>query len=102
LQNYKKELQSLKIKLDNDANVENYVKLENKLKDSERKNLELQKEIKGYQNIQNEQSKALEKLTNQNEYATKLSTLLEDLKKAREKISQLEEKRLREERTAKN
>ena len=53
----------MKVKYEADFNVENVIALENKLKDTERRNMELVKEIKGLEKIQIEQGKALDKLT---------------------------------------
>ena len=76
----KRELQSLKVKYDSDMNVDNVITLENKLKDAERRNVELMKEIKGLEKIQVEQGKALEKLTTNNEHALKLKSLIDELR----------------------
>lgn len=85
-----------------DVHLDTYMKADDMLKDSERRNQELQKEIKALLRVQNDQSKALEKISNQNDTQIKLEGALSELKKAREKISLLEERRLREERTSKS
>lgn len=54
LQNYKRELASLRVRYESDINYDTVIQLENKLKEAERKNQELQKEVKGLEKIKTE------------------------------------------------
>jgi hypothetical protein len=47
----KRELASLRLKYDSDVNVETTISLENRLKEAERRNGELIKEIRGLEKI---------------------------------------------------
>jgi len=66
--------------------------LENKLKEGEMKNAELQKEIKALEQIQKNQEKELEKIMGNSEANNKIKALNEQLKKTKEKNKELEKK----------
>ncbi len=65
--------------------------LESKLKDLDRHNSELQDEANSLQRIQNEQSKALEKISEERNYPGKIRQLLKELKEVSAKNKHLEE-----------
>lgn len=60
--------------------------LEDKLKETEKRNKELQREINSMTRIQMDQGKALEKITNENDYPMKIKNLVEELRYTREKL----------------
>ena len=60
------------------------------MKEAEKRNQELIREIKALQRIQNEQGKALEKMTTENDYVSKIKNLMDELRLAREKVKDLE------------
>eukprot|EP00347_Sterkiella_histriomuscorum_P007381 403349157 len=99
IQNLKKEVHMLRQKLDIDAGVEKQIRLETNLKEAEKRNQELVREIKALQKIQNEQGKALDKITNQNDYNMKIKNLMDELKVTKEKYKEVDEKQRREEKT---
>eukprot|EP00347_Sterkiella_histriomuscorum_P006842 403351223 len=96
-----REVNSWKTKYDNDANAQNYIKLENSLKDQERKNQELMKEVKALERIQNQQGKALSQQNYKKEFQEESQSQLDELKAALNKIRDLEEKRVKDEQTHK-
>lgn len=75
--NLKKENYSLRQRIDTDAGVEKQMQLEANLREAEKRNTELMREIKALQKIQNDQGKALEKITNTNDYVQKITTLMD-------------------------
>ena len=60
------------------------------------------REIKALQRIQTEQGKALEKITTENDYVTKIKGLMDELRIAKEKIKDMEEKMKKDEKTMKS
>ncbi|CDW76996.1 UNKNOWN [Stylonychia lemnae] len=90
--NLKKEVQSLRQRLDTDSGIEKQMKLESNLKEAEKRNQELMREIKALQKIQNEQGKALDKITNSNDYINKIKNLMDELKLTKERLKDFEEK----------
>lgn len=60
------------------------------------KNFELQKEVKSMQKIQMEQAKALEKITDENDYPMRIKAMVDELRCAKEHNKQLQT-RLRQE-----
>jgi chromosome segregation ATPase len=68
------------------------IDLENKLKESDMKYAELQKELKNLEQIEKSQQKELDKLTQNRESSNKIQELTEQLKKAKEKNKELEKK----------
>lgn len=66
--------------------------MENKLKESERLNKEYQLEIKAMQRIQMQQSKALEQITNENDFSGKVQTLQNELRIVKEQNRQFRQK----------
>ncbi len=77
-----------------------FTDLQSQLKESTQKNLELSKQLRTMERIQQGQGRALEKMTNDNEYPKQIRDLQEQLKGAREKCKELEEKAKREERAS--
>ncbi|CDW89959.1 UNKNOWN [Stylonychia lemnae] len=88
----KKQNEQLKSKLEHKEGMNRVLDLEDKLKESERQRAELQKEVKSMQRIQQDQGKALDKLVNEGDYPNKIKSLMEQLKLAKEKIRELEDK----------
>ena len=78
------------------------MKYENSLKEAEKRNQELLREIKTLQRIQTEQGKALEKMTTENDFVGKIKGLMDDLRLAKEKIKEMDEKMKKDERTMKS
>ena len=68
------------------------IDLENKLKESDMKYAELQKEMKNLEQIEKNQQKELDKLSQNRESSNKIQELTEQLKKAKEKNKELEKK----------
>lgn len=60
------------------------INLENKLKESERLNKEYLQEIKAMQRIQSQQGKALEQMTNDNDFTGKVNALQNELRIVKE------------------
>ncbi len=90
--NLKKDNAMLRGRMDTEVGLEKLMKYENALKEAEKRNTELIREIKALQRIQNEQGKALEKITTENDYVNKIKNLMEELRIAREKNKELEAK----------
>ena len=74
--------------------------MEEKLKEAERKNQELVRELKVLQRIQSDQGKALEKITNETENPMKVKQLAEEVRIGKERTRDLEEKLRKEERNS--
>ena len=74
--------------------------MEEKLKEAERKNQELVRELKVLQRIQSDQGKALEKITNETENPLKVKQLAEEVRIGKERTRDLEEKLRKEERNS--
>ena len=72
--------------------ISNLQILENKLRESERLNKEQQQEIKAMQRIQLQQSKALESMTNETDFPSKINSLANDLRVQKEQNKQLKQK----------
>ena len=53
------------------------------------------------QRIQSEQGKALEKMTTENDYVAKIKALMDELRMAKEKIKEMDEKQKKDEKTMK-
>ena len=62
----------------------------------------LLREIKALQRIQTEQGKALEKMTTDNDYVAKVKALMDELRLAKEKIKEMDEKMKKDEKTMKS
>jgi hypothetical protein len=100
--NLKRDNQTLRNRMDTEVGLEKLMKYENALKEAQQRNQELIREIKALQRIQNEQGKALEKITTENDYVTKIKNLMDELRIAREKIKDLESKQKKDEKTVKS
>ena len=74
----KKENEKLKKKLEQKEGFERMVELEDKLKETEKRNAELQREVKAMQKIQLDQGKALERMTSEYDYPNRIKTLVEE------------------------
>ena len=99
--NLKKDNATLRNRIDTEVGLEKLMKYENSLKEAEKRNQELIREIKALQRIQSEQGKALEKMTTENDYVSKIKGLMDELRMAKEKIKEMEEKQKKDEKTMK-
>jgi len=99
--NLKKDNATLRNRMDTEVGLDKLMKYENALKEAEKRNNELIREIKALQRIQNEQGKQLEKMTTENDYVTKIKTLMDELRIAREKVKELEARQKKDEKTLK-
>ncbi|CDW89336.1 UNKNOWN [Stylonychia lemnae] len=75
--------------------------LQAKLNNAEQKNTDLIKELKSMHKIQVEQGRALEKITDENDYPLRIKALVEEMRYSKERIRGLELKLRNEERTNK-
>lgn len=77
---HKIEINSLKKKMDNTGSVDRLIEVENKLRDKERENSNLNKEIRSLQKIKKDLTKEVEKLQDESQYPNKVFNfiLLED------------------------
>jgi len=64
--------------------------LQAKLRDSEGRNHELQTEVRHMQKIQNDQARALEKISDENDYPSRINAMLEELRCSKERNRMLE------------
>lgn len=87
IQGMRKEIDQLRARLDAETGYSRMKNLENELADQKRINNELSREIKSLNNIQTNQSKALTRISNQNEYAEKIKELMDEVKTLKEKNS---------------
>lgn len=72
--------------------------MQSKLADSDIKNVDLVKELKSMHKIQIEQGRALERITDEHDYPSRIKALVEELRCAKERIRGLEQKLRNEER----
>ena len=89
---YQKEILTLKDKMNAKTEYRLIIDLENKLKDSETKTAELQKQAVTLEQILHNQEKELEKLKGGTEGSAKLKSLQEQLKVSKERNKELEKK----------
>eukprot|EP00347_Sterkiella_histriomuscorum_P007411 403349026 len=73
------------------------MELQSKLKETETKNQELSKELKSMHKIQVEQGRALEKITDENDYPIRIKAMVEELRYTKERSKILEQKLRNEE-----
>ena len=74
------------------------MELQAQLKDAEQRNSELTKELKSMHKIQVEQGRALEKITDENDYPVRIKAMVEELRYTKERNKTLEQKFRNEER----
>ncbi len=87
-----KEIAGLRAKLDAKTGYDKIIDLENKLKETDMKYAELQKELRGLEQIEKNQEKELEKLMQAQEPNNKIKELNEQLKAVKDKNKELEKK----------
>ena len=87
-------------RLDDADGHKRYADLQSKVKESEAKAQELTKQLRHMERIQLGQGKALEKITNENDHPTQIKTLKDQLKVAKDKNRDLDERLRREERNS--
>jgi len=73
-----------------------------KLKETELRNQQLVTELKHMHKIQHEQGKALEKITDENDYPSRIKTMVEELRCSKERNRALEQKLRVEEKSNKS
>ena len=78
--------------------VEQLDELQARLRDSEQRNQLLTMELKHMQKVQKEQSKALEKIADENEFPARMNAMAEELRWAKERCKALESRLRHEER----
>ncbi|TNV84743.1 hypothetical protein FGO68_gene14348 [Halteria grandinella] len=100
VQTLKRDNDMLRIRLENKQEFSRHTELEDKVKEKDLLIAQLTKEVKSLQRIQLDQGKALYKITNEHDYPQKIRMLMEELRIAREKNVQMEERLKREERHA--
>ena len=100
MQQLKKENDTLKQRLENKQEFQKQVELEDKLKESEAMVSALKKEVRSVQRIQLDQGKALQRMTNENDYPQKIKNLMEELRVSRDRVIQLDERLKREEKSS--
>eukprot|EP00347_Sterkiella_histriomuscorum_P000768 403374576 len=96
----KKQNDQLKQKLDHKEGFGRVLELEDKLKEADKKNQELLREVKSMQRIQMDQGKALERMVNEGEFPNKVKHLMEEIRQLKEKHKQSEEKMRRDDKNA--
>ena len=94
---HQKEIASLKKALGQASGVKVMLSLEEKLRDSREKKVELEKRIKELEMRQKEQAKQLERLSNEEDFQLKLRGLVDELRVWRQKVHKLKEQQEKEE-----
>ena len=88
---------SLKQKLETSDGHQKYAEMQAKVKEADARSLDLARQLRHMERIQVGQGKALEKITNENDHPTQIKTLKDQLKVARDKNRELDERVRREE-----
>ena len=71
------------------------------MREAEKRNAELGREIRALQRIQAEQGKALARLAGDNDYIARIQGLVEEVKAAKDRMRELEERQRREDKVQK-
>jgi seryl-tRNA synthetase len=100
VQSLTKDNDTMRTRLDQKQGLQRVVELEDKLRESDQLIATLKKEIRGLQRIQNDQSKALQRVIGENEYPQRIQTLMDELRVAREKLLAYDERCKREEKNS--
>lgn len=96
----KKQNEQLKSKLEHKEGFTRVLELEDKLREAEKRNSELIKEVKSLQRIQSDQGKALEKIVNEGDYPNKIKHLMDEIRQLKDKIKGLEDKSRRDDKNS--
>lgn len=87
----------LRSKLSDKASFARQTELEDKVAERDQVIAGLKKELRSVQRIQKDQGRALQRVIEENEYTVKIQGLIDELRVAREKIVNLEDRWKREE-----
>lgn len=102
IEKYKGDIADMKRKLGNAQGVNKLMALEEKLRTSKQEKADLEKKIKDLQIKHKEQGRALEKLSNEDEFQLKLRSLVDELRVWKDKVRKLQEQQQKEERNKKS
>ncbi len=87
---YKRELNQLQAKVDDLSGVDRLLQLENKLREGLQEKSELEKKVKELEKQHKDQGKALEKMSNEEEFQAKMKILVDELRVWKEKVKRIE------------
>ncbi len=87
---YKRELGQLQAKVDDLSGVDRLLQLENKLREGLAEKSELEKKVKELERQHKDQGKALEKMSNEEEFQAKMKILVDELRVWKEKVKKIE------------
>ncbi len=87
---YKRELNQLQAKVDDLSGVDRLMQLENKLREGMQEKAELEKKVKELERQHKDQGKALEKMSNEEEFQAKMKILVDELRVWKEKVKKIE------------
>lgn len=87
---YKRELNQLQAKVDDLSGVDRLMQLENKLREGLQEKSELEKKVKELERQHKDQGKALEKMSNEEEFQAKMKILVDELRVWKEKVKRIE------------
>ncbi len=87
---YKRELGQLQAKVDDLSGVDRLLQLENKLREGLAEKSELEKKVKDLERQHKDQGKALEKMSNEEEFQAKMKILVDELRVWKEKVKKIE------------
>jgi seryl-tRNA synthetase len=87
---YKRELGQLQAKVDDLSGVDRLLQLENKLRDGLAEKADLEKKVKELERQHKDQGKALEKMSNEEEFQAKMKILVDELRVWKEKVKKIE------------
>lgn len=91
LQAYKREIESLKLRIDEISQVDKMLDMEQDLKDNKQACLDLKKQIKDLEKMSKDKGKALERLTDGDDYNYKIRNMIDEIRMWKEKIKHREE-----------
>ena len=87
---YKRELGQLQAKVDDLSGVDRLLQLEYKLREGLAEKSELEKKVKELERQHKDQGKALEKMSNEEEFQAKMKILVDELRVWKEKVKKIE------------
>lgn len=91
LESYKKEIESLRMRVDEVSQVDKMLDMEQDLKDNKQVCLELKKQIKDLEKMSKDKGKALERLTDGDDYNYKIRNMIDEIRMWKEKIRHRQE-----------
>jgi hypothetical protein len=80
----------LQAKVDDLSGVDRLLQLENKLRDGLAEKADLEKKVKELERQHKDQGKALEKMSNEEEFQAKMKILVDELRVWKEKVKKIE------------